>query len=42
MPGPGFPTTNVVVSLVLNDLRREVRIIDIDGIVDHHCLNFLL
>jgi hypothetical protein len=33
----------VMVSFILNDLRWEVivRYVDICGIVDHHCLNFL-
>ena len=41
--GPGFSTLYVVVVLVCNDLRREVivRFVDIGGIVDHHCLNFV-
>jgi hypothetical protein len=41
--GPGFSILYVVVVLVCNDLRREVivRFVDIGGIVDHHCLNFV-
>jgi hypothetical protein len=41
-PGPGLPTSYVVVFVVLNDLRWEVIIhfVDIGGIADHHCLNF--
>jgi hypothetical protein len=35
--------SNVVVFFMFNILRQEVvvRFVDIDGIVDHHCLNFL-
>ena len=34
--------SNVVVFFMFNILRQEVvvRFVDIDGIVDHHCLNF--
>ena len=40
---PGFPTSNIVVSFLFNELRWEliVGFVDIDGIVDHHCLSFL-
>jgi hypothetical protein len=33
----------MVFFFVFNDLRQEasVRFVDIGGIVDHHCLNFL-
>jgi len=42
-PGPGFLTSYVVVFLVFNCFRWEMifRFVDIDGIVDHHYLNFL-
>ena len=49
LPGPRLPTWYVVDLLfcfvlfclfLFNDLRGEV-IVRIDGIVDHHCLNFL-
>ena len=38
--GPGFPTPYVVVFYVFNVLRIAaiVRFVDIDEIVDHHCL----
>jgi len=41
--GPGFPTSYVVVLFVFSELRWEViaRFVDIGGIVDHHCSNFL-
>ena len=41
-PGPGYPMS-VSWSFMFNDLRREViaRLVDIDRIVDHHCLNFV-
>jgi len=26
---------------MIDDLRREVRFVDISGIIDHHCLNVL-
>jgi hypothetical protein len=41
-PGPGFPTSYVVVVLMFSDLTWEVivRFIDIGEIVDHHYLNF--
>jgi hypothetical protein len=40
MQGSGFPLANVVVIFVFNDLRRDevAHVVDIDGIVDHHCL----
>ena len=40
--GPGFPTSYDV-GFVFSELRWEVivRFVDIDGIVDHHCLNCL-
>jgi hypothetical protein len=40
--GSGFPLANVVVIFVFNDLRRDevVRFVDIDEIVDHHCLRW--
>ena len=42
-PGSAFPTPYVLVFFVFNGLRSEVnaRFLDIGGIVDHHCLNFL-
>jgi hypothetical protein len=42
-PGPGFSTSYVVVFFVFSELRREVivRFVDISGIVDHQCSNFL-
>jgi hypothetical protein len=42
--GPGFPESYAVVFRVLHCLRWEVVIgfVDICGIIDHHCLNFLL
>ena len=38
-----FPTASLVVLVVVNGLWWEVgvRFVDIRGIVDHHCLNFL-
>ena len=41
-PGPGF-TSSVMVFLVFSELRWEVilHFVDIVGIVNHHCLNFL-
>ena len=40
-PGPGFPTRLIS---TFNELRHEeiVNFLNIGGIVDHHCLNFLL
>ena len=40
---PGFSTSYVVVFSMFNYLRLKVvvRFVDIRGIVDHHCLNFL-
>ena len=37
------PHIYIVVFFIFNDFRREmiVRFVDIGGIVDHHCLNFL-
>ena len=44
-PIPGFPSKYVVVFLLsmFSELRWEeiVRFVDIGGIIDHHCLNFL-
>jgi len=42
-PRLGFPMSYVMVFFIFNDLRREVivRYVDICGIVDHQCLNFL-
>ena len=48
-PGHGFPTSYVVVFVVFSNFRWEVivrrevivRFVDIGGIDDHHCLNFL-
>ena len=42
-PGSGFPTSYVMAFFCSNYLRREVIVcfVDIGGIVDHHCLNFL-
>ena len=42
-PGPDFPTSYVVVFFMICELRREVVVhfVDIGGIVDHRCLNFL-
>ena len=42
-PGPGFPTSYVMVFFVFNDLRWEevVRFVDIGKIVGHYFLNFL-
>jgi hypothetical protein len=41
--GHGFATSYVMVVLVFSELRGEVivRFVDIGGIVDHHCLNFI-
>ena len=41
--GPWFPTSYVLAFFVFSALRWEVivRFIDIGGIDDHHCLNFL-
>jgi len=43
MSGSGFPTSYVVVCFVFSELRWEViaRFVDIGGIGDNHCLNFL-
>ena len=42
--GPRLPTWYVLVCFIFNGLRWEeiVHFVDICGIVDHHCLNFLL
>ena len=45
-PGPGFLTSYIIVTslfFMFNVLRSEVNacFVDIGGIVDHHCLNFL-
>ena len=42
--GSGFSTSHVMVFFMFNDLRWEVivRFIDIGGIVDYHCLDFLI
>ena len=42
-PGPGFPTSYVVVFFVFIELKWEVvvRFVDIGGIIDHHYLHFL-
>jgi len=42
-PGPGFPTSYVVVFYVFNEMRRGVVVcfVNIGGIVDHHSLNVL-
>ena len=42
-PGPGFTTSSVMVFFVFSELRWEVilHFVDIVGIVNHHCLNFL-
>ena len=42
-PGPGFLTSYVVMFFVFSELRLEVIVhfVDIVGILDHHCLNFL-
>jgi hypothetical protein len=40
-PVPGFPTLYVVVFIVLSDFKVKGGVVDIDGIVDHHVLNFL-
>jgi hypothetical protein len=39
---PAFPTTYVMVFSMFNAFMREVivRFVDIDGIFDHHCLDF--
>ena len=41
--GPWFPMSCVMVLFVFSELRWEVIVhfVDIDGIIDHHCLNFL-
>jgi hypothetical protein len=39
-PGPRFPSSYVVVFFLFNGLRWVV-IIDVDWIVDHHCMHFL-
>ena len=41
--GPGFTTSYVMVFFVFSELRWEVilHFVDIVGIVNHHCLNFL-
>ena len=36
-PGPGFPSSYVLVFLMFN----YICFVDIGGIVDHHCLNVL-
>ena len=43
-PGPGFPTSYVMVFFVLSELRWEaiVCVVDIGGIGDHRCFYFLL
>ena len=44
-PGPGFPILYVVDFVcVFSELRREMIVcfVDTGGIVNHHCLNFLL
>ena len=40
-PGPGFPTSYVMVFFMFNELKCEVivHLVDIGGIVDHDCLN---
>ena len=42
-PGPEFPSSYVVVFFKFNELRWEVIVcfVNIGGIVDHHCDNFL-
>ena len=42
--GPGFQMSYVVVFFMFNDLRWEVFVcfVNIGGIVDHHCSNFLI
>ena len=42
-PGPGFTTSYVMVFLVFSVLRLDVIVhfVDIVGIVNHHCLNYL-
>ena len=42
-PGPGFPTSYVVIFFVFNCLSRDVIVcfVDIGGIVDQYCLKFL-
>ena len=40
-PGPRFSPSYVLVFLCLILLEFIVRFVDIGGIVDHHCLNFL-
>ena len=39
-PGAGFPMAYVMVFSMFNELRQEliVHFVDIDGIIDHHCL----
>ena len=39
-PGPEFPMSYLVDFFVFSEVI--VRFVDIGGIVDHHCLNFLL
>ena len=43
MPIPEFQTSYVVVIAKFHDLRWEVIVhcVDIDEIVEHHCLNFI-
>jgi hypothetical protein len=42
-PGPGFTTAYVMVFFVFSELRWVVIVhfVDIVGIVNHHCLNFI-
>ena len=42
-PEPGFPMSYVMFFFLFNDLTSGfiVCFIDINGIVDHHCLTFL-
>ena len=42
-PGPGFTTSYVMVFLVFSVIRLDVIVhfVDIVGIVNHHCLNYL-
>jgi hypothetical protein len=43
LPRYGFPTSYVVALFMSNNLKWEmkVRFVDIGGIFDHHCFNFL-
>jgi hypothetical protein len=44
MPGPGFPTSYVMDFLYVQLVEGRkviVRFVDIGGIVNHYCLNFL-